>query len=224
MKVIHISARSEAGILGAVKKAEKFLAANEPIGLVTTIQHLHKLEEAVKYLNKKGFTAKNYGQILGCRIPDIKERMILYIGDGMFHPKGILIKQNKRKRSVSVIAANPFTGEIKQLAERDIELLLKHRKGALLRFHSSVEIGVLVSLKQGQKEVQAKLADICKLEKRFKNKSFYYFACDTLDFNDLENFPFIECWVNTMCPRIGYDDSIRISKPIINYEDLIEIG
>jgi len=224
MKVLHISARSETDILGIVKKAEKFFAAGKPIGIVTTIQHLHKLDEAAGYLNKKGFAAKNYGQILGCKIPDIKENIILYIGDGMFHPKGILIEQNKRKRSVSVIAANPFTGEIKQLAEQDIDLLLKRRKGALLRFHSSGEIGVLVSVKHGQKEVQAKLADIYGLEKRFKNKHFYYFACDTLDFNDLGNFPFIECWVNTMCPRIGYDDSVRTSKPIINYGDLAEIG
>ena len=46
------------------------------------------------------------------------------------------------------------------------------------------------------------------------------FVTDTLDFAELENFPFIECYVNTMCPRIGMDDTIRTAKPIVNIDDI----
>ena len=44
---------------------------------------------------------------------------------------------------------------------------------------------------------------------------------NTLDFNEIENFPKVECYVNTMCPRIGFDDTIRLNKSIINLEDVL---
>ena len=34
------------------------------------------------------------------------------------------------------------------------------------------------------------------------------------DFNETENFPFIEAWINTMCPRIEED------MKVLNLEDL----
>ena len=53
------------------------------------------------------------------------------------------------------------------------------------------------------------------------DKNIYYFLDDTINFAELENFNFIDCWVNTACPRIAYDDSIKIAKPIINIGELI---
>jgi len=43
---------------------------------------------------------------------------------------------------------------------------------------------------------------------------------DDLDWGSLENFPFIECFVNTMCPRIAYDDYHKLPKPVVDYLDL----
>ncbi len=56
---------------------------------------------------------------------------------------------------------------------------------------------------------------LSQLEKKYKNKRFYKFVFDTLDYSQLENFPFIECWVNTACPRI-FDDL----RSIINIQDI----
>jgi diphthamide biosynthesis enzyme Dph1/Dph2-like protein len=39
-----------------------------------------------------------------------------------------------------------------------------------------------------------------------------------------ENYPFIECWVNTACPRIGTDDIININQPMINLRDALDPG
>jgi diphthamide biosynthesis enzyme Dph1/Dph2-like protein len=46
-------------------------------------------------------------------------------------------------------------------------------------------------------------------------------VADTLDFAGLENFPFVECFVNTACPRIGYDEWENLRKPIINADDVL---
>ena len=59
-----------------------------------------------------------------------------------------------------------------------------------------------------------------KLEKKYKDKKFYYFACDTLSIDELENFPFVQAWINTMCPRIGYEDLLRTRMAIVNLEDV----
>ena len=54
-----------------------------------------------------------------------------------------------------------------------------------------------------------------------KEKNCYIFAFDTLDFSQIENFPFVECWVNTACNRI-LDDYGKFPKPLIDLADLEE--
>ncbi|MBU4283524.1 MAG: diphthamide synthesis protein, partial [Nanoarchaeota archaeon] len=88
--------------------------------------------------------------------------------------------------------------------------------GALIKFLSSKEIGVILTTKPGQEQ----LKEAFELKNKFKDKNFYFLIFDTIDFNQLENFPFIECFVNTACPRIALDDSIKIGKAIINLEDI----
>ena len=90
----------------------------------------------------------------------------------------------------------------------------KKRKGMLLKFHSSKSIGVLTSTKSGQKSVQSSTEGIFKIKLKYPDKKFYFFACNTLDPNELENFPFIDCWISTMCPRIRED------LKVLNLEDL----
>jgi len=50
-----------------------------------------------------------------------------------------------------------------------------------------------------------------------KDKKYYLFAFDTLQANELENFPFIDCWVNTACSRIADEKS-----NIVNIDDILE--
>ena len=50
-------------------------------------------------------------------------------------------------------------------------------------------------------------------------KQVYIFVGDILNYADMENFPFIEVWINTACPRIGYDDVTSMPKPLININD-----
>ena len=68
-----------------------------------------------------------------------------------------------------------------------------------------------------QKKGQGRMQDALKLKKELKDKNVFIFMFETLDFNSLENFPFIDVWVNTACPRI-MDDWEKINKPVVNID------
>jgi 2-(3-amino-3-carboxypropyl)histidine synthase len=212
MKTMFIHARMEGDVLPVIKKALPKLP--KKVGLLTTIQFLHKLDEVKDFLESNGIKADIGGQILGCDVSAAEKLDVdafLYIGSGEFHPKALLLKFDKK-----IIQANPLTNEVSELDKSFVEKTLKRKKGMLVKFLSSKEIGVLVSLKPGQENY----SEAKKLEKRFPDKNFYFFAVETLNFNDLENFPFIECWVNTMCVRLGIDDAAKAGIKMINLGDI----
>jgi len=204
----------------------------ENIALATTIQYLDSIEKIKKDIENSGKKvtllqgehSRFRGQILGCDItrknlpkPD-KTNIdgFLFIGDGVFHPKILLFSQEGKKRPV--FTYNPKSKKTIQIKETEIKTIEKRYKGALLKFHTSNNIGIIVSTKPGQQRLNKALELKKKIQK--KDKKTYVFICNTLDFNELENFNFIDMYVNTMCPRIGYDDVIKFNKPVINYEDI----
>lgn len=212
MKTLHIEARSEIDIMPVVREAFRHLKGG--IAIVSTIQHLHRLEEAKEFLRKNRLKAEIAGQVLGCRVPKISKDIgqILYIGSGRFHPVGIFLKTGK-----DVIAANPMTGSVAKITKKDVEMIEKRKKGALTKFLSSEKIGILVTTKPGQTGVQGGKKRIEEVMRKYKDKKFYTFAFDTLQKNELENFTFIECWVNTACPRLFED----FERGMINIEDIL---
>jgi len=193
----------------------------ERIGIATTVQFIGFLDKVKKYLEKNGkkiFTAKGKqkykAQILGCdlsAVEKIKEKVdaFLYIGDGKFHPIGIAMKTGKE-----VFTFNPYTSRFGKISNKEIKKYEKRKKIALLKFYSGTNIGVLISLKPGQNFYKGKIK---KLEEVFKDKKFYKFVFDTLDFKELENFNFIDAWVNCACPRI--DEDIIV----VNIDELKEL-
>jgi 2-(3-amino-3-carboxypropyl)histidine synthase len=222
MKIMHIKAEIEEDILPAVEKSIGKLP--EKVGLLTTVQHISQLGKAKKFLENngkkvylgKGKKAMHKCQILGCDFDAAKSvsskvDAFLYIGTGRFHPLGVVLYTGK-----NVLAVNPLSMEIKEYTKKDAEQIEKRKKGALLKFYSAKKIGIIVSTKPGQNRMK----DALELKKKLKDKECYIFVTDTLDFSELENFPFIDCYVNTMCPRIGLDDTIRAAKPIVNIDDV----
>lgn len=180
----------------------------EKIGLISTTQFLNCLNDVKAQIESSGriafigeSTQGNGGQVLGCDVSSAEaiEKNIdafLYIGSGEFHPRGVALKTDR-----DIFVFNPVTNNFSKLDKSEIEAYKKRKKSAYLKFLSSKEIGILVSTKQGQNNLKSAL----ELKKRLKDKNCYIFIADTLDFSQLENFPFIECWVNTACPRIDED-------------------
>ncbi len=201
MKILHIHAKALVDIRLPEKELKKL---PKTIGLVTTIQHLHKLADIEQQLPSSVFG----GQILGCDVKSAekiasKVDAFLFIGSGVFHPLAVALKTKKK-----VFCWNPFVKEMKLISEKEIEAHEKKKKAALTKFLSSDRIGILICTKPGQVNRALKL-------KERKNKEYYLFQFDTLNLTELENFNFIQCWVNTACPRISEDRA-----NIINIDDI----
>ena len=199
--------------------------------LAASVQFSHQLPQLQQFLEKHGKKtsllkarhSKHIGQILGCgyskmEFDPVETDAFLYIGDGMFHPEALLLGSDK-----DVYTFDPFTKEFQKLGWEWAEKIRKKEKGALLTFLSSDNIGVVVTVKPGQLGVQVALKDIFSLQQKFPDKKFYYLVCDTIDFTQLRNFPFVQCFVNTACHRM-IDDYDKFPKPVINIEEVLKIA
>jgi len=196
------------------------------IGLCTTAQFISYLKELKSALEEKGHevkigkpraTAIKPGQILGCDVSaaqaiENEVDAFLYIGTGTFHPLGIAAQTSK-----PVLILNPFTKELKALSEDEKQKFVKRKIQTLAKFESAKKIGILVSIKPGQRELQAQAKNLKELLEA-KGKKVYLFICDNILDSELQNFMTIDAWVNTACPRLADD---FFSKPFVNALDLM---
>jgi len=218
MRVIFAEARA----LDKVKiRKDDIRKLPERVGLFTTVQFIGQLREIIKEIEKsgrmvilsKGKHSLYEGQILGCdAAPPKGVDAHLYIGMGLFHPLGIALKTDQ-----PVFILDPESGRISRLENSVVEREKKRRKAAVLKFLSAKKLGILVSIKPGQFLLERALS--LKRDLEGEGKKVYVLLFDTLDFSELEDFPFIECFLNLACPRIA-EDFERFRKPIVNYEDI----
>lgn len=190
------------------------------IMLFLNIQFHHQYESIKEQLESSDRTvltgrpkhAWHEGQVLGCSIEewDKGQEAFVYVGDGLFHPKALLFNNPQ-----PVHIYDPKTNEQKVITKQDIEKIEKQRKGAVAAFYASTKIGFLITTKYGQ----ARVAQSMKIQEKFPDKEFYFLVADVIPFDKLEDFPFIECFVNTACPRI-MDDHAKMPKPVANISDL----
>ncbi|MFH1210332.1 MAG: diphthamide synthesis protein [archaeon] len=200
MKVMFIEAKYNKDIREVLKKAK----IKGKVGILTTAQHIHQIKEAQK-------TIKNSvigGQILGCNFKNaekIKNKVdaFLFIGSGDFHPLELALRTGKE-----VYVANPYNNQITKISKEEVEKKKKEIKGKYLKFLNAKKVGILVSTKPGQNNIKKAI----ELRKKIK-KETYIFIFNTLRENELENFPDIDIFINTACPRIEF-------KKVINIEDL----
>lgn len=215
------------------EEALALLSKYKKIGLFASVQFA-KLEIVKKQLAEKGIEVlttrakrtSTDNQVLGCDCaPDSfedgeifsKVDAVLYVGDGMFHPKALLLAQQDAERKKEVIVFDPISDSAKVLSYSEIEKQKRKYQSNLMSYLSAKRIGVLVSTKTGQQYLR-----LAQQLKRESKKEVYIFVGDSLDMLDLENYNFIEAWVNTACPRIGMDDIVNITKPLVNISDVLK--
>jgi len=205
------------------------------LALFASAQFL-ELEKATEQLKQEGIRTiatktkrtEKPTQLLGCNIyhdnfdEDIIEgaEAILYIGDGTFHPKALLLSQIKNLRVKSVITFNPISRKVAVMTRDAIEEQVTRIKRNIKLFANADTIGILVSVKLGQQY----LAEAKKLRDNLnsKGKKAYIFIDNNFTPAHFENFSFIKAWVNSACPRIATDDIQNIRAPIINIRDAFE--
>lgn len=203
-----------------------FSSLPDKLGLVTTVQFVEFVDEFKELLEKNGKTVfvnkmrQIYeGQLLGCdqgAALKNKEEVdaYIYLGTGRFHPLGVAITTEK-----DVHCYDPLHGIQNMIKKEEGIRLNKKRKAALTAFFSADHIGIVVSTKPGQNQYKRAM----KLKERLPEKNVYLFVADTLDFTQLENFPFIQCWVNTACNRI-MDDIEKFPKPLLDLSDIEKLN
>jgi len=232
-RLLLIDAKWE-GKIELIDKLKNYLKENniKSIALFASTQFL-ELDNFIKSLEKlnikinttKAKRTNKPLQILGCDCypdsfpqPIIKESdMILYIGDGMFHPKALLLAQIKNQNPKPILIFDPIQNKVEEINKQAIEKQLQRATRNLKLYLNADSIGILVTIKPGQQYFLAAKKLKEKLEEQ--NKKAYIFIDDTLNLSNLENYPFIKSWVNTACPRIGTDDIVNYPQPIINLRE-----
>ena len=231
----------EAPYNGEIQLAEETLNyLNEKnyktVALYASVQFVGNLEKVKEQLEKndiKMITSKAdrtnvEGQLLGCdnyhnslnldEKQDEEVECYLYMGDGKFHPLALVYAQKDSGKIKEIICNDPIQKKMSLLGIEDIKTILKKYKASLIRFLSSDVVGVLVTIKPGQEQFRPAL----ELEKKFPDKKFYYFIDNVVSFEQLENFNFIDVWVNTTCPRVGFDDQEKFVKGVVNLNDAFD--
>lgn len=188
------------------------LLEQKRIGLVTTVQHAHLIDAMAAYLRARGIEviivpgtsrAPLRGQVLGCNFHAARNTgatEILFVGTGLFHPLGIQLATGAR-----VVAVDPYTMEAQVV---DGSRLLRKRFALLERARGARSIGIIISLKSGQQRW-----DLARRLVTLDRKAVLVTMHDIIP-DELLNLG-MDCYVNTACPRLAYDDQSRFKAPVL---------
>ena len=236
MKVLFLDAPYK-GKVKLNKETIEYLKNNnlKTVALYASVQFCNNLEKIkqqltelnIQVLSSQAKRTNAAHQILGCDnyhdSLNLKNEQLesidayLYIGDGRFHPYALVYAQKDNKEVKPVICNDPIGKNFSLFTENNLKTILKKYKASLIKFLSADSIGIIVTIKPGQEQFKPSLV----LEKKYLDKKFYYFIDNNVSFDQLENFPFIKVWVNTACPRIGFDDQEKFLKGVINLNDAV---
>lgn len=221
---IYIEARAKINVKEAVKKAIPLLKHWSNIGLVTTVQHIHTPNEAKELLLKAGKTvaigdaeqAKYAGQVTGCDYSNAKSvskevDAFLFIGGGRFHAIGVALATAK-----PTIIADPYEKRAYPIHD-EVQRILKQRWASISEAKKAEKFGILIGLKSGQKKVEKAMEAKEKLEKSGKKATLL--ALREITPEALMQFPPIDAFVNTACPRVSLDDASKFPKPVLTFEE-----
>ncbi|MFA5347574.1 MAG: diphthamide biosynthesis enzyme Dph2 [Methanoregula sp.] len=198
-----------------LENALPFLKGNT-IVLVTTVQHTSLIPAMQAFLRSKGITAivaggngrtSIPGQVLGCSFAAAKVSApygILFVGTGLFHPTGIALASGTH-----VTALDPLTGTAQEVSG---DLLLRRRFAAIEKARGARTVGIVVSTKSGQRrmELARHLAGL--------SKDAVIVTMREVNPDELLNLGF-DCYVNTACPRLAYDDQARFPVPVLSPQE-----
>ncbi|MGI0100827.1 MAG: diphthamide biosynthesis enzyme Dph2 [Candidatus Micrarchaeaceae archaeon] len=215
--------------LALLGQSLEYLNGFRHIGIVTTIQHVHQLEDIRSFYEGNGKSvhigkpygfAKKNGQILGCDVGSASTinrdvDAFVYFGGGMFHPLGALLSTTK-----PFLVIEPYANKI-EFIDNLRDKYQKRSKGKILAALEARKFGIMVSTKNGQHNMN--LGKILKEKIESKGLQAQILVANTFDFESLNNMMEFDAFVNTACPRIAIDDTDRTSKPLLSANELMEV-
>ena len=219
---LFIEAFSQIDVKKDLKKCLEEIKDYSRVGLVTTTQHLHLLNEIKDYLEDNGkevilgsSASTRKGQVLGCNFSSIKDldvEIILFIGSGNFHPLGIKLFSN-----VDVLAIDPYNSEIRKMDEY-ADRILRIRFTRITKAKTARKWGIIVSSKEGQYRMT--LAKELKKILEEHNMEAYIILADNINPDILLPYMELDAFVVSACPRIAIDDSQMYKKPLLTPQEL----
>jgi len=221
---IYVEARSTVNVKEAVNEALPLIENWQKIGLTTTVQHIQTLDNIRETLLHAGKAVVigdsgrlNYaGQVLGCDYSNAKSiakdvEAFLFIGGGRFHALGVALSTFK-----PTIVADPYERRAYSV-DKEAEKVIKQRWASIEAAAKAKNFAVLIGLKPGQKRLEEALSVKRKLEEH--EKTAYLFAIKEITPEVLMEFPTVEAYVNTACPRISLDDAMKFQKPVLTVNE-----
>jgi len=223
---IYIEAKATLAVGTAVLQSLPLLASYIKIGLATTVQHFEALNQAQVILLKAGKTVivgnngqlPYAGQVIGCNYSNVKTvadqvEAFLFVGGGLFHALGIAFSTGK-----PTVIADPYDNRAFEI-NNEAQKMLKQRWAVIEEAREAQTFGVLVGLKPGQRHLEQALKVKELAEKH--GKEAYLLAGREITSDTLLEFPSIDAYVNTACPRISLEAPQKFSKPVLTVNELM---
>ncbi len=221
VKTIFIPCRAQADVKLVVESILENVDY-EKLGLVTTAQYVHQLDEIREKLERGGKTVMisagrpNPGQIIGCdaraaggdsRGTAAEPDCYVYLGTGRFHPLRVAEETGK-----PVYAVKP-SGELEKISEKELMKCAKIRAARMDGFKRAEKVGIIVSAKPGQSRMGKAIELRKKLE---REKQTFIFIANEIKPDYFTGYD-IDAWVNTACLRIGED---AFEKPVVDISEI----
>jgi len=206
-KIMYLEAKKKVAKLADsyINKAE-LETLPKTLLLVYSIQYKTLAEHLKKQLEASGFQIKGFQQVLGCTKLKSQDPILL-IGSGRFHALN-LARTTKQETYI-------YNNSISKISKEEIERFEKHLQGKLTKVLVSDEVGLLVSTKPGQNNLNK--AEELKVLLESKGKKVFLFISNNLNPVEIENFN-LPIFVNTACSGLELDN-----PKIINIDDVLEL-
>jgi 2-(3-amino-3-carboxypropyl)histidine synthase len=228
--VLYVAARHKLDVgpvsAAGARRLAQLAGWGKRIGIVTTAQHAHKLDEMAAAMKAEGFEVYagrgddrlgGPAQLLGCNytagtsIEDDVDGFV-YVGSGDFHPIAIAWGTDK-----PVVLADPYTNEVRTL-EAVMDQLMRQRFATIERARGARAFGVLVGTRVGQERMR--LARGLQRLLESNGREAHLIALDYFSWDNLQYFRHLDALVNTSCPRITTDDWARYPMPMLTPPEL----
>lgn len=202
MKKLFITSKSNSVVDLSKINLSKF---PKKIALFYSVQFEEQAKKLKNFLSgKKEITS--FSQVLGCSFPklDKNTEAVLLVGSGKFHALSLAVNYTL---PVFILQNN----SVLEISREEIAKFQQKQKSHFMKYLNSDKIGILISTKPGQQNLKKAFEFSDKL-----SKISYLYIGNEINSSEFENFPEIECWVNTACPRLDMNNFIlnfsKISK------------
>jgi 2-(3-amino-3-carboxypropyl)histidine synthase len=225
---VYVEARATLTVDKAVEQSLPLLSKYSKIGLATSVQHLQTLDQARELLIQAGKTVvigdsgqlEYAGQVTGCNYSNVKSiaeevDAFVFVGGGMFHALGIALSTSK-----PTVIADPYDNRAFQVND-EAQRILKQRFASIQEAKAAKAFGVLVGLKPGQKHLENALKVKTLAEKH--GKAAFLLAGREITPEMLLEFPTLDAYVNTACPRISLDAPGKFPKPVLTVSEFMVV-